>query len=140
MNKLEKVSLNFKAFIVSLIILLSMTSILSGCEVQNKKANVNSEQNIEFDKNKLLPIGSVVLLNDSDKKLMIVGRLQKQVGDEKEIEWDYSACLYPEGNLRPDSLFLFNNDVIEKVYFIGYEDEEEVKYSEKINQYRNNKK
>lgn len=142
MNKLLNMILKTKVHIVGLIILLSVTNILSGCEIQNKnkKVNINSEQNIEFDKNKLLPIGSIVLLKDSDKKLMIVGRLQKQVGDEKEIEWDYSACLYPEGNLRPDSLFLFNSDVIEKVYFVGYEDEEEVKYSKKINEYRNNKK
>ncbi|HBJ1650647.1 MULTISPECIES: DUF4176 domain-containing protein [Clostridium] len=140
MNKLLKVSLNLKIFILSLIVLVSMANVLNGCELQNKKTNVNNKQNIEFDENKLLPIGSIVLLKDSDKKLMIIGRLQKQVGDEKEIEWDYSACLYPEGNLRPDSLFLFNNDVIEKVYFIGYEDEDEVKYSEKINEYRNNKK
>ncbi|MBW6411939.1 DUF4176 domain-containing protein [Clostridium weizhouense] len=86
---------------------------------------------------KLLPIGSVVLLKDSDKKLMIVGRLQKQVGDEKEIGYDYSACLYPEGNLRPDSLFLFNNEQIERIYFIGFQDEEELEFNKKLSDYIN---
>ena len=35
---------------------------------------------------KLLPIGSVVLLKESNKRVMIVGRLQRQMGTEKV--WD----------------------------------------------------
>lgn len=86
---------------------------------------------------KLLPIGSVVLLKDSDKRLMIIGRLQRKVGDVNEVEFDYSGCLYPEGNLDPNSSFLFNHQQIERVYFIGFQDEEELLLNDKISQYIN---
>ncbi|WP_242984754.1 DUF4176 domain-containing protein [Clostridium taeniosporum] len=39
----------------------------------------------------LLPIGSVVLLKDSNKKLMIIGRLQRELESKSENQWDYSA-------------------------------------------------
>ena len=71
---------------------------------------------------KYLPIGSVVLLKDSKKRIMIVGVKQKQVDSEKV--WDYSACLYPEGILNPDKLFLFDSEQIERLYFIGFQDGE----------------
>ena len=57
---------------------------------------------------KFLPIGSVVLLKDSKKRIMIVGVKQKQAYADKV--WDYSACLYPEGILDPDKLFLFDHE------------------------------
>jgi hypothetical protein len=40
----------------------------------------------------LLPIGSVVLLNGANKKLMIYGRKQLQADTGKL--WDYVGCLY----------------------------------------------
>ncbi|NFN93483.1 DUF4176 domain-containing protein [Clostridium botulinum] len=85
----------------------------------------------------LLPIGSIVLLKDSNKKLMIIGRLQRELESKSENQWDYSACLYPEGNLRPESSLLFNHEQIERVYFIGFQDEEELEYNKKISKYIN---
>ena len=79
---------------------------------------------------KYLPIGSVVLLKDSQKRIMVVGVRQKQV-DSGKI-WDYSACLYPEGILDPDKLFLFNNDQIERVYFVGFQDGEGLAFMEAV--------
>mgnify|MGYP001624599706 FL=1 len=73
-----------------------------------------------------LPIGSVVLLKGAQKKLMIIGRFQVSVKTEKI--YDYSGCLYPEGFMNPQDLFLFQNDDIEKVYFVGMQDEEEFAY------------
>ena len=43
----------------------------------------------------LLPIGSVVLLNGGEKRLMICGRVQTDVATGKT--YDYSACFYPDG-------------------------------------------
>ncbi|NFS28738.1 DUF4176 domain-containing protein [Clostridium botulinum] len=86
----------------------------------------------------LLPIGSVVLLKDSDKKLMITGRLQRKVGDKTLTEYDYVSCLYPEGSLRADSSFLFNHEQIERVYFIGFQDEEELEFNKKLSKHINN--
>lgn len=70
-----------------------------------------------------LPIGSVVLLKGGTKKIMICGRLQENMNDHKQ--YDYCACLYPEGILDPDELFLFQDTDIHKVFFIGLQDEEE---------------
>ncbi len=57
-----------------------------------------------------LPIGSVVLLHGAQKRLMICGRVQTDV--ETGITYDYSACLYPDGFIDSNSVFLFNNDNI----------------------------
>ena len=78
---------------------------------------------------KYLPIGSVVLLKDAKKRLMIYGRRQKEA--DTDVEWDYIGCLYPEGNLRVDQNFLFNHDQVDKVYCVGYMDMEEFLFSEK---------
>ena len=77
---------------------------------------------------KYLPIGSVVLLKNGRKKIMIYGRKQMQV--ETGEEWDYLACLYPEGNINEEFMYLFNHDQIDKVYYLGYEDEEEKRFVE----------
>ena len=46
---------------------------------------------------------------------MIYGRKQKHLESNKE--YDYIACLYPEGNLRADKFFFFNNeDIAERLY------------------------
>lgn len=79
---------------------------------------------------KYLPIGSVVLLKESQKRIMIVGVKQKQVGSDKI--WDYSACLYPEGILDPDKLFLFDNEQIERLYFVGLQDGEGLAFLKKL--------
>lgn len=80
---------------------------------------------------KFLPIGSVVLLKDSTKRVMIVGVKQKQADSDKV--WDYSACLFPEGILDPDRLFLFDSDQIERLYFIGLQDGESLAFLDKLN-------
>ena len=80
---------------------------------------------------KFLPIGSVVLLKNSQKRVMIVGVKQKQVDSEKV--WDYSACLYPEGVLDPDRLFLFDAEQIERLYFIGFQDGEGLEFQNRLN-------
>ncbi|WP_226087963.1 DUF4176 domain-containing protein [Mesobacillus sp. S13] len=78
---------------------------------------------------KYLPIGSVVLLNGGSKRIMIYGRKQKELNSDKV--WDYIACLYPEGNLNEEYMYLFNHDQIEKVFFIGFQDEEEIEFANK---------
>jgi len=100
----------------------------------------DDDSDIEFDRDRLLPIGSVVLLKGGNKKIMICGRGQSMVGDDSERLFDYCACYYPEGYLSADQLFLFNHDAIEKVYYIGYEDDDELRFREiverKIKEYR----
>ena len=71
----------------------------------------------------LLPIGSVVLLKEANKRLMITGRLQTKMGDPTIYE--YSGCYYPEGITGADSMFFFNHDAIAAVFYIGFQDTEE---------------
>lgn len=73
-----------------------------------------------------LPIGSVVMLQGGQKRVMIYGR--KQIQKETQKEWDYIGCLYPEGNISEEYMYLFNHENIEKVYFLGFQDEEEFQF------------
>lgn len=72
-----------------------------------------------------LPIGSIVLLNNGTKKVMIYGR--RQMNAEKKI-FDYVAYLYPEGNINEEYNFLFNNEDIAEVIFKGFTDDEEKEF------------
>lgn len=81
----------------------------------------------------LLPIGSVVLLNNGKKKLMIFGIKQVDLNDE--TEYDYVGVVYPEGNLGEGTQFLFNQSDIAEVYFKGYEDEERDNFIENLSNY-----
>lgn len=77
-----------------------------------------------------LPIGSVVLLKEGQKKIMIYGRIQQQKGTE--TVWDYIGCLYPEGNISEEFTYLFNHKDISEVVFEGYRDEEEDNFQKAI--------
>jgi len=78
----------------------------------------------------LLPIGSVVLLKESSKRVMIIGLCQKLVSDSGEVIWDYSGCVYPEGYMGPDKTYLFNGDQIERIFAVGYQDEEQFAFKQ----------
>ncbi len=78
----------------------------------------------------LLPIGSVVLLKESTKRVMITGVCQRSAADPEKI-WDYAGVLYPEGYIAPDKLFLFNRDRIDILYCLGYRDREQMEFQKK---------
>lgn len=69
---------------------------------------------------KLLPIGSVVTVKDTEKKMMITGILQKS---ETQV-YDYRAVLYPEGYMDAQHVYLFQHEDITEVSFLGYIDTE----------------
>lgn len=81
---------------------------------------------------KYLPIGSVVLLKNSSKRVMIIGLKQKQADSDKI--WDYCGCLFPEGVLDPDKLYLFDNEQVERLYFIGLQDTESMSFLQQLGQ------
>ena len=78
---------------------------------------------------RLLPIGSVVLLKDSTKRVMIMGVCQREV-ESHEI-YDYAGCLYPEGYMGANKVYLFNHEQIDQIYSIGYQDEEQKEFKNK---------
>ena len=72
---------------------------------------------------KLLPIGSVVQLLNKKEKIMICGR--QQVDLEEQVEYDYLGCVYPKG-IDNEDVLLFDADNILMVYFLGYQDLDEL--------------
>lgn len=73
-----------------------------------------------------LPIGSVVALKDSKKRVMIYGRQVKSRDQNKDF--DYIACMYPEGYLSSGEVILFNQEDIQMIYFLGFQDLEELHF------------
>lgn len=75
-------------------------------------------------KNKLLTIGTIVLLKNANKELMIIGYFPQAIqGDEKKT-FDYLACPYPEGYINSNEPVVFNKENIKKVTHYAYMDEE----------------
>ncbi len=85
---------------------------------------------------KFLPIGSIILLKNGNKKLMIYGRFQMNL--ENGQIYDYVGCLYPEGNISAEYSFLFDNKDINEIVFEGYKDIDEEKYIEEVYREINN--
>jgi hypothetical protein len=74
----------------------------------------------------LLPLGSIVTLISGGKKLIIYGRVQLAV--ESKEEFDYLACLWPEGNIDVEFTYLFNHTDIDEIIYRGYTDSEDLTF------------
>lgn len=92
------------------------------------------ENNEKYEK--YLPIGTVVMLKGGSKRVMITGFCAVAAENEEKV-YDYSGCLYPEGFLNPEQTCLFDHDQLDKIYFLGYKDEEEEKFKEQLNKFIN---
>lgn len=78
----------------------------------------------------LLPIGSIVLLKDGKKTVMIYGRKQKMKNSGQIF--DYLGCLYPEGYISPAYSFVFNHEQITRVVFRGMVNDEEMRFVDEV--------
>ena len=76
---------------------------------------------------KYLPIGSVVLMKDAKKRVMITGYAVTSPTSGDKV-WDYIGCLYPEGMISQDKNLLFDHSQIEKIFALGYSDDEQKKF------------
>ena len=79
----------------------------------------------------LLPLGSIVYLEEGTQKLVIVGRgvIFDDPDTGKQVLADYMGVLYPQG-LQPDSTIFFQHENIDKIIFEVYRDEEESRFLE----------
>lgn len=84
-----------------------------------------------MNKEKYLPIGSVVLLKEAKKRVMITGFAAKGKETVDRI-FDYMGCLYPEGIISSDKNLLFDHEQIDKIYYLGYSDGEEKEFKQKL--------
>lgn len=87
-----------------------------------------------MNKEKYLPIGSVVLLKNAKKRIMITGFAAKGKETGNKV-FDYVGCLFPEGVISSDKNLLFNHDQIDKLYYIGYSDNDEKEFKQKLKDY-----
>ena len=85
-----------------------------------------------------LPIGTIVSLNGGTKKVMIVGFYP--IDKNNNVMYEYSGCLYPEGFLSNSKMVVFNHNQIEKVYYLGFSDQEELEFRQQLNTLINNNK
>lgn len=81
----------------------------------------------------LLPIGSVVLLGNSKKRVMIIGVAQRGVSQETKLR-DYVGVVFPEGYLDSEKLFLFDNEQITQIFALGYQDAEQLAFKKKADE------
>ena len=71
---------------------------------------------------KFLPLGTVCILKNAYKRVMITGFLI--AGQEDNKRYDYMGCMYPEGILETDQILVFNHSQIKSVVFLGFDDAE----------------
>lgn len=79
-----------------------------------------------------LPIGSVVTLRGGSQPLMVFGR--KQINADRNTQWDYVACLYPEGNIGDAYNVFFDAEDIQDVLFVGYQAKIDLEMQKLLNQ------
>ena len=80
---------------------------------------------------KYLPIGTVVLLKEAEKPLMITGFSSIEDDNPKNI-YDFIGCEYPEGMVDLEEVELFNYEDIGKILYLGYDTDESKKYSKEV--------
>lgn len=78
---------------------------------------------MEYSRDRLLPLGSIVALRGTEKKVMIVSRAVGVSQQGGTVYFEYAACGYPEG-VTGDKLLFFDTGQIAEIMFLGFENEE----------------
>lgn len=82
----------------------------------------------------MLPIGSIVRLQDGEQLLMIISRKPIIEKELEEVYLDYIACNYPSGILDEETYF-FNHEDIAEIIFYGYRGKEEKELTDYLNEW-----
>ena len=80
---------------------------------------------------KFLPVGTVVMLKNGTKRVMINGFCTMDAKHPEKL-YDYSGVLFPEGSLSSDQTLLFDHNQIVRVDHLGLEDDEEIEFKTKL--------
>lgn len=78
-----------------------------------------------------LPIGSIVLIEGANKRLMIIGYCRYLEGDEDTL-YDYVGVPIPEGFQGPADTVLFNHEDIIRLYSLGFQDNQRFAFAEQL--------
>ncbi|WP_099467915.1 DUF4176 domain-containing protein [Konateibacter massiliensis] len=84
-------------------------------------------------KTEFLPLGSIVRLNGSVKKVVVIARAIATKIENEVKYFEYGGCLYPEG-LLGDMILYFNNEDIQRVEYKGYADEDDTVMIQNLNE------
>lgn len=93
-------------------------------------------------KDKFLPIGTVVMLKNGTKEVMITSYLVfpkgTEIQDGKEVKpkkkmYDYGGCTFPEGIINSDISLVFNHSQISKIIHMGYQNDSQTRFSALLN-------
>ena len=96
---------------------------------------MNDTNNVNQISEKFLPIGTVVLLQEANKRLMVTGYCAVDESDEKDDNvYDYVGIPFPEGNLSSDENILFDHNQIQQVFALGFVDEEVKEFHKQFNE------
>ena len=91
---------------------------------------------------KFLPIGTVVLLKNGKKEVMITSYCifpnNTEIKEGQEVKatkkmYEYGGCIYPEGILDSNMVCAFDHNQIEKICYMGYETEQQKELSTILN-------
>ena len=80
---------------------------------------------------KFLPLGSVILVKGSVKKLVLIGRGVVAILKGEQKYFDYVACTYPEGLIGENVLYLNHEEVIQK----GFQDEDDFRMQKSLKEH-----
>lgn len=89
----------------------------------------------------LLPLGSIVYLEEGTQKIVIVGRgaIFEDPDTGEQVFADYMGVLYPMG-LQTNSTLFFQHENIDEVVFEGYHDDEEDRFLKVYHEWEENLK
>lgn len=83
---------------------------------------------MQIENKRFLPIGTVVLLKNGEKKLMITAYGVFSTTSKDKL-YEYGGCLYPEGIIDSNDICAFNHEDIEQVYHLGYASDDWMNYN-----------
>lgn len=78
-------------------------------------------------KKNFLPVGTIVLLKNAKKRVMISGYCKITIGEITKV-WDYCGYIYPEGLVEKEDILTFDDEDIDKVCYLGLNNEEYREY------------
>lgn len=84
---------------------------------------------------KLLPIGTVVRLKGASIPFMVAGYFPEEEG-KPGYYFDYSGFPHPMGFSSAIQASFFNDEDIEKILMMGYQDEEQMAYVKKLESFQ----
>ena len=83
---------------------------------------------------RVLSLGSVIQLQGSFQKLLVIARALNVSNEGKQYFFDYGGVPYPDG-LTGDQIAYFNRDQVARVIFEGYRDDDDAIVVDNIKRY-----